>query len=364
MNPHLLRRRLLASALGRAFLWLLSLPYGLAVRLRNLLYNWGILASQRLPARTVCIGNLTAGGTGKTSAVLLAATTLQKRDIKAAILSRGYRRPKSRKKVLVLLETHNIPWQEAGDEPWMMHQALKGLQVPILISPNRYRAGRKAVTYYTPDVVLLDDGFQHRQLRRDLDIVLINALDPFGGGHLLPLGTLREPLGALKRAGMALITHADLVDEDRLSELRRAIEEAAPGLPLAEAVHRPDFLLDLKKEQKRRLSHVKDQKVACLSGIGDPQSFESILRKLGAEVVQLWRFPDHHPYTEEELRSIENARNGIPLITTFKDFPRLPKGWQEILSGEVLALGVRMEITKGKALWESALCDGRVVAGD
>lgn len=304
----------------------------------------------------MCIGNLTAGGTGKTTAVLLAAQTLRKRRLSVAILSRGYKRPEPGREVLVLLNAQHPSWRQAGDEPWMLHHALKGLEVPILVSPDRVKAAQAAVAYYNPDVLLMDDGLQHFRLRRDADIVLINAADPWGGRNLLPLGDLREPRSALRRATLALLTHCDRVSRERLDELRAEIDRLRPGLPVAEASHRPCFLFDLTLEARRPLTELKGREVTAFSGIGDPESFKDQLVRLGAKVSQAWRFPDHHPYTLDELRSIEKARVGRPVLTTFKDFPRLPAGWQQVLTGEVLALGIRLDVTKGRQLWEAALC--------
>ena len=237
----------------------------------------------------------------------------------------------------------------------MMHQSLRGSDIPILVCPDRVRAGETALRYYKPEVMILDDGFQHRRLARDLDIVLISAIDPFGGGRLLPYGDLREPLSVLKRAGMIIITHADQVEPSRVEKIRALVSAASPSAELLEAVHRPDFIFDLKRNERHRLSHIKGKAVASLCAIGNPKSFEALLEAVGARVVQTWRYPDHHPYTQDELRAIETLGRGMPVVTTFKDAPRFPKGWQELLSGEVLALAVRMEITTGKDAWEKAL---------
>ncbi|MBI4425597.1 MAG: tetraacyldisaccharide 4'-kinase [Elusimicrobia bacterium] len=341
---------------GRAALGAVSLLYGLVVIVRRFLYAYGVLPSRRLPVRTICIGNLTAGGTGKTTAVLLAAQTLRRRDVAVAILSRGYRRPEPGKEVLALFKAQHPSWRQTGDEPWMLHHALKGLDVPILVSPDRVKAAETAVSFYQPQVLLLDDGFQHFRLGRDADILLINAADPWGGGSLIPLGELREPRWALRRASLVLLTHAERVDRAGLDALRAEILRIHPGVPLAEAVHRPCFLFDLTLETRLPLNHLRRREVTALSGIGDPASFTEQLARIGATVAQEWRFPDHHPYTLEELRSIETSRAGRPVLTTFKDFPRLPAGWQQALRGEVLALGIRMEITRGKQLWEAGLC--------
>ena len=212
-------------------------------------------------------------------------------------------------------------------------------------------------------MILLDDGFQHRRLRRDADIVLVSALDPFGGGRLLPSGDLREPKSALRRAHLVLITHADQVPEENLAALREEIESLHPGVPVAESVHKPDFLLDLREDRRRRLSHLKGRAAACVSGIGDPRPFESQLRRIGADLQQAWRFPDHHAFSREEILSIESVRRGMPLVTTFKDFPRLPEGWETLLTGEVLALGIRLDIVSGRREFER-IVTGSEVEGD
>lgn len=356
------RARLRESRLGRAALTVMSWLYGAGVALRNAAYALGLCRARHPGCRIVCIGNITTGGTGKTPAVLLAAQTLKKKGFKPAILSRGYGRRAGGRDVQVLRDQRAPAWEETGDEPWMMHRALRGLDIPILVSPDRLAAAETAVRFYAPDVLLLDDGFGHRRLARDADIVLLNALDPFGGGRLLPAGDLREPAAALSRAALALVTHADQVSPERLAEIRAAVEAARPGLPLAEAVHKAEGLYDLKDDGRHGLRWLKARRVCALSGIGSPASFEAELRKAGAELAQAWRYPDHHPYTTAELRSIESVRHGLPLVTTFKDFPRLPAGWQDILSGDVMALGIRLDVVKGKGRWEEALCGGSVPA--
>lgn len=358
MTPEMARERLRASWWGRASLVVLSWLYGAGIALRDAAYVVGLRRSSHVGRRTVCIGNLTVGGTGKTPAVLLAAQALRKRGFKPAILSRGYGRTLKGRDVQVLLDQREASWQETGDEPWMMHRALKGAGVPILVSPDRVASAQTAVRYYEPDVIILDDGFSHRRLGRDADIVLLNALDPFGGGRLLPAGNLREPLVALRRAALVVITHADLAPEGRLDEVRAAVAAVRPDLRVAEAAHKSEALYDLRGDGRRALRWLKERKVVCLSGIGSPESFEAELRKAGADIAQTWRYPDHHPFTEEEVRSVESVRQGLPLVTTFKDLPRLPARWKDILSGEVLALGIRLEITKGRAVFEEVLCGG------
>ena len=349
------RARLQSHLPGRALLGAASLAYGAGVLGRKMLYDLNILKRRRIGAKVVCIGNLTTGGTGKTPAVLLAAETLRRRGHDVAILSRGYGGSAPKKDVTVLLDGRHTDWRLCGDEPWMIHQSLQGQGVPVLVCPDRAKAGELAVNMYGSGVVVLDDGFQHLRLHRDLDVVLVNARDPFGGGSLLPLGNLREPVSALRRAHLAIITHADRVTAASLAKLRQEIDAAHPGIPILESAHKADHVLDVRTEKKHPLSHLKGKAVVALSGLGDPLSFESQLESLGATIAQTWRFPDHHAYVERELRAIADLRGGLPVVTTYKDFVRLPERWRETLTGEILVLGIKLELLKGKSLWTDAL---------
>lgn len=345
------REKLQGSAGGRVLLGAASLAYGAGVLARRGLYTSGILKRKRVKAKVICIGNLTAGGTGKTPAVLLAAETLRKRGHEVAILSRGYGRRAPKNSVGVLIDGRHTDWRECGDEPWMIHQSLQGQGVPVVVCPDRAKAGDVAVEMYGSRVLILDDGFQHLRLHRDLDVVLVNARDPFGGGRLLPLGDLREPVSAIRRAGLVVITHADRVTAAELTRLRDEIEALHPGVTVVESAHKADHILDVKTEAKHPLSELKGKAVVALSGIGDPLSFETQLETLGASVAQSWRYPDHHPYTSRELKSIEDLRGGLALVTTHKDFVRLPDDWRERLGGSVFVLGIKLELLKGRNAW-------------
>jgi tetraacyldisaccharide 4'-kinase len=349
------RARLQSHLPGKALLGAASLAYGAGVLGRKALYDLKVLPRRKIAAKVVCIGNLTTGGTGKTPAVLLAAETLRKRGHDVSIVSRGYGRTAPRKDVTVLIDGRHTDWHACGDEPWMIHQSLQGQGIPVLVCPDRAKAGALAVDMYGSKVVILDDGFQHLRLHRDLDIVLVNARDPFGGGRLLPLGNLREPISALRRASLVVITHADRVTVAELTALRETILKIHPAVPVLESAHRADHILDVRTEEKLPLAHLKGKSVVALSGLGDPLSFENQLEELGVTRSQTWRYPDHHVYTERELRSIEALRGGLPLATTFKDFVRLPARWRELLSGEILVLGIKLEILKGRNQWVDAL---------
>jgi tetraacyldisaccharide 4'-kinase len=351
-----LQRRIRTARFGSPALSALAAIYGAALWLRWGLMRLGLLRRRKLPIRTVCFGNLTTGGTGKTSAVLLAAEQLSESSKRPAILSRGYGRPKSGRQVVVLAGegAGRADWRTTGDEPWMLSESLKEHGVPVLVSPDRYRSGMLAASKYRANVALLDDGFQHWALERDADVVLVNAADPFGGG-LLPLGLAREPNHALRRASLIVLTHVDRVAPGILSALREELESLAPDVPIAEALHKPRHLWDPRTAEKLPLSRLKGRDIVSVCGLGDPESFESSLRKLGATLAQAWRFPDHHRYTELEVRSLQNLRGDRPLVTTFKDLPRLPPGWERTLPGEVWVLCVGLRITKGQEEWRKAV---------
>ncbi|MBI4678484.1 MAG: tetraacyldisaccharide 4'-kinase [Elusimicrobia bacterium] len=353
-----LRSRLKAKPLGRAFLAAASLAYGAGVRTRRLLYDWRVFKSHRLGCRVVCFGNITAGGTGKTPAVALAAQTLRQRKYGVVILSRGYGRPAGKAGIMVLRDGHVPPWTECGDEPWMLHQALQGLDVPILVAPDRVAAGGQAMAFYQPDVILLDDGFQHLALRRDLDVLMVHAQQAFGDRRLLPYGDLREPLGALARAKLVVLTHADLIPPSELDDLKEEILKRGRGAAIVESAHRPDYLLDAAAGRRVEPEILKGRKAVAFSGIADPSQFEGLLTALGVELAQRWRFPDHHPFSVSELRSIDNAREGLPALTTMKDLVRLPEGWRETFGPGLYGLAIKLEITKGKATWAKMLTAG------
>ncbi|MHB2026450.1 MAG: tetraacyldisaccharide 4'-kinase [Elusimicrobiota bacterium] len=354
MNWEIRRNNLNKSPAGRAILWTLSCFFGAAVFLRRWLYLSGILPSKRLSAKVICIGNITTGGTGKTPTVLLAAQTIAESGVPVSIISRGYGRKNNGKEV-VLLDDKPPHWTECGDEPWMMHHSLLGRGIPILVSSNRLKAGIEAVTFYHSKAIILDDGFQHLKLKRDLDIVLVNAADPFGEKCLLPRGRLREPLSGLARAGLILLTHVNRATPIKIEELRREIATLNPHAPIVESIHEPDFLLDLKSQKKYKPGHILGENVAALSGLGDPAQFEDMLERMGAHVDQKWRYPDHHPYTAHEIKSIEKLRQNRPVVTTLKDMTRFPKDWETVIGGGFFALAIKLTIVNGRQDWSQAL---------
>lgn len=349
MDALSVREKLKKNKLGRMFLLLVSKLYGWGVRLNLLAYENGWKTAQSVNSRVVCIGNITAGGTGKTTAVLLAATALAKEGIRVSIVSRGYKRQqKNKNDVVILFDNPDADWRLAGDEPYMMSRMLIQYKVPIVIGQNRAAAATEALRRFRSQIILLDDGFQHHALKRDANIVLIDAKNPFGGGELLPLGNLREPVTALKRANLVVLTHCNQVSERELEDTKDKIREQNDLVEIIESIHEPEYYFDVCKAQKVDLKDVKGD-VACFSALGHPETFENTLKGLGLTLKQVWRFADHQNYTEENLRSFEQMRAGLPLVTTFKDFVKFPDNWREILTKDVYVLSINLQIRGGES---------------
>jgi tetraacyldisaccharide 4'-kinase len=336
----------------RGMLAIASLGYGALVRLRNAGYAWGLLQTRRLPCRVVCVGNLTVGGTGKTPTVLLLGASLAAAGSRVCILLRGYRREGSGVQVVSDGATILLGWREAGDEAVLLAQSLPG--VPVVVGGDRVAAGRLAVDRFRPEIILLDDGFQHRRLHRDADLVLLDATDPFGGDCLLPRGRLREPVSGLGRARAILVTRADQAGD--LAGLIRRVENIAPGLPIGCAVYRPHRLVDLGSKEERGIGELRGKRVLAVSGIANPRGFRRTLVEAGAQVVSGIAFPDHHAFTPEDCARMVREASAVAaelIVTTEKDAVRLVAGWST--GFPLLALGIRLEVIEGAASIEAAL---------
>ncbi len=315
-------------ALQRLGLSAASLPYAIAVRLRNLAYDRGWLRRHRAGVPVVSVGNLTVGGTGKTPCVEYVARHYREQDLRVAVLSRGYGGEGGRNDEALVLE-ENLP------------------DVPHLQGADRVRWSRAAVEELDSEVLVLDDGFQHRRLARDLDLVLLDATDPWGQGRLLPRGLLREPVSGLRRAGVILLTRCDQAGD--LAGLRRQVERIAPGVPVVETTHRPLDLVD-SEETTFPLESLRERPVAAFCGLGNPEAFRRTLLDLGADLRAFRAFADHHPYNRDDVEALRRwaealAADGM-IVTTQKDLVklRLPR-----LGGRPLAaLRVRLHVGAGR----------------
>jgi tetraacyldisaccharide 4'-kinase len=300
-------------------LYLLSLPYGWAVRLRGRAYAAGLLKSRRLPCPVVSIGNLTVGGTGKTPLVMALAKRLAEGGVPVAILSRGYKGRKGSGPVVGDGRKVFLTPEESGDEPHLMARSLKG--VPVLVGRDRFVSGQIALERFGVRGILLDDGYQHLSLHRDLDIVLIDSRVGLGDGHLLPRGILREPVSALRRAGIFILTKVE--DPEDCRPLESVLHEIRPGAEVFHSHYEPRGLIGPRGEWDEA-GALEGKKVFALSGVADPRYFTSLLRKCGLEIAGERVFPDHHSYRPEDLTSIpETVRKFDYLVTTEKDMVKL-----------------------------------------
>lgn len=302
----------------RSFLVFLSYLYTCIIQGRFFLYKIRLLKSKKLPCKVISVGNITVGGTGKTPVVETLARMCVMAGKSPVILSRGY----GRRQKGICLGHPQASYREIGDEPAMLARKLKG--VPVVVGPNRFEAGRVALKNFNPAVVILDDGFQHLALKRDLDIVLIDATDPFGQGYLTPRGFLREPLRNLNRAHLFLITRSD--EGGSLSEVQHTLRALNPRAPIWISHHRPSAIRTFQDLVERDPSSLVNKKILAFAGIGNGSSFLKTLEKMGLSPIRFLPFPDHHPYTLEELKEIEALACSLQVdgvITTEKDEVRM-----------------------------------------
>src|SRR5271165_824574 len=360
------KRQGFRAGLLRVVLRLLSFLYLAIVQFR--LYLYRILKDRQLGCPVISIGNLTVGGTGKTPVVEKFAKALQNGGRRVAILSRGYKSVDRRRKItwwekLLAQGSENPPRivsdgksvlldsATAGDEPYMLASNLKG--VAVVVDKDRVKAGLHAIKNLDVDTLLLDDGLQYLHLKHRIDIVLVDRQAPFGNERLLPRGTLREPPRNLRRASYILITKCDGESND---DLIRRIRRYNRTAEIIECRHRPLYLKHVYKDERLPLEYLNGLYIGSFCGIAAPESFESGLRGLGANIELSRHFADHHRYTERELTQFLQRcvrRDVSAVITTEKDAVRFPL--IDLLEVPIYYLRVEIEIIKGQKTWELCL---------
>lgn len=311
----------------KGLLYALSLVYGAAIFGRKIFYRFRIFKAQKVPMKVISVGNLTLGGTGKTPFVIALAGILKEVLKKeTCVLIRGY----------------------GWDEQAMLKKSLP--DIPILVGENRIRAATRAIKLYGSNTAVLDDGFQYWELARDLDIVLVDARNPFGNGQLFPRGVLREPKSAIKRADCIVLTKANKTKLD-VNTIKGELSNIKPGLIFLEAEHKPRSLYGVKARKEFELSEVRGKRVILLSSIGDPDYFEETVRDLDADVILHLRFPDHYNYRPKDMEKIKNAcdeKQFDYLITTEKDAVKFTRLGLYMPEYPLMVLSIDMEITSGK----------------
>jgi tetraacyldisaccharide 4'-kinase len=333
--------RLVLSALAGGYRGLLGA--------REWLYGHGVLRSRSLPCPVVSIGNLTVGGTGKTPAVELAAQTLAELGRRVAIVSRGYRRRSSGIQVVADTASVRLDPSDAGDEPFLLARRLPG--VAVVVGANRYEAARLAVERFGVTAIVLDDGFQHRTLDKDVEIVMVRARHPWGNGQLLPHGPLRESLGALARAALVVAAGAEHADD--LDDVRQAVARYAPGVPVVGARYVPVECWEASRLRPHRPDDLAGRRLVAFAGLASPEGFSLTLRALGVDVAHFQTFVDHHWYSADDLAALDAraaALGAEGLVTTEKDWVRLrdvrhPRRPIHVVS-------VRLQLTDGAMAWQ------------
>ena len=319
-----------AAFFARAALSVASVGYRCAIALRNGLFDLGLKSAHRSTVPVISIGNITTGGTGKTPLVALVCQLLLQADQHPGIVSRGYRSVDGR----------------ANDEKLVLNILCP--EAPHEQNPDRVAAAKFLTLLVAHDAdqgvgaIVMDDGFQHRRLHRDLNIVLVDATNPFGYGHLLPRGLLREPLSSLKRADVVIITRSDLASEPTLAKIEDTVLAAAPQLAdrILRVVFQPTSLRR-RDGSMIRLSEVAATNVHLMAGIGNPEAFQTTAVRAGIHVTGTSWFPDHHHYQNADLDKVLQraaASNGALVVTTLKDLVKLPVNCENFAALEIAAV--------------------------
>ena len=332
----------------------LSYLFLTVVSIRYFLYRTGLLRRYPLGTQVISIGNVTAGGTGKTPVTEIFARTLAAEGRKVAILSRGYRRKEAPwwqrlftqviEKPLVVSDGRRVLLDSAtgGDEPYMLASNLPG--VAVVVDRNRVKAGRYAVNRLGCDTLILDDGFQYQKLKHSIEVVLVDSTNPFGNGNMLPRGILREPVRNLKRADIIFLTKC----RGDVSAVKEEIRRYNTTAEIVECNHTPKVMKDVWSREEFPLDWLRDKTVCTLSGIASPKGFENSLRHLGAKVVWCERYADHHRYDASEVLYALNRTADMgadALVTTEKDAVRFPR--LETAPVKCLYLRIAIEILVG-----------------
>jgi len=323
----------LVKGIMRALSWV----FWLLIILRAWLYRANLISSYRLSRPVISVGNLTLGGVGKTPLVEYLAEAVKQMDRKPVILTRGY------------MERGKETKDQNSDEALMLQDAL--VDVPVLVGADRVKNATTFLEHNDADVFILDDGFQHHRLKRDHNIVVIDATDPWGNGYLLPRGVLREPRSSLARAQSIVITKADL-GKDNLAAVKNQIRIINGDCLVMESIHRPVEYLDVRTDNVLKIDALRGQRICAVSSIGAPESFAMTLMGLGADLRKHFAYPDHYQYAEEDMHKIfMNCQDerATALVTTHKDIVKI-KHFCELVPKQIilLMLKIRIDITENE----------------
>lgn len=332
--------------LFKFFLLPLSFVYGLAVKM---LVFFSQLSAVKLDARVISVGNITVGGTGKTTLVEFIARHLKQKGHKVAILTRGYKRK------LRAYSSGFRAYEEMGDEPYMLQCKLK--DVPVVVDPDRVRSGKRAIREHSIDTLILDDGFQQWRLKKDLEIVTIDAVNPFGNRYLLPRGILREGFSSLRRADMFLLSKTNLNPDT--AAIKHFLRSVNPSAEIIESIHKPSGFYQIDRPlELSSPAALRGVTASLFCGIGDPESFENLVASLGVNIGSSFSFCDHYAYCLKDLENIikDAKEKGIStIITTEKDAARLKELNLSGLKERILVLRIELEIKDEERFFDRLL---------
>ena len=339
-------------------LYFISCLYGIAVRARALGYQTGHLKTKRLPCKVISVGNITVGGAGKTPMVLFLTELLHSKGLSPVVLSRGYKGGAEKYGGVVSDgRTIYMNAEDTGDEPMMMATRLRRIGVPVIVGRDRFQSGKLAIKSFQPDVILLDDAYQHLKLWRDLNLVLLDSRRPFGNSFLLPRGILREPKTALSRGDIFILTRTERSQHALKNRFRHVIRNK----PIYTAFHQP-FLakwvgshatVQLSPSEENTdfdISLLSGKKVFGFSGMAVNNNFKQTLESVDCELVGFNGFADHHPYSHKDIMSLLRSASRVgadTLCTTEKDYVRLSRYMP--LSLDLAVLGVEISLGENMA---------------
>ena len=328
----------------------ISYIYSGVVRLRVMAYQKRWLKSNALPRPVISVGNITTGGTGKTPTVIALARLFRERGLRVAILTRGYQRKSAAAHVVV---TADSTADEVGDEPLFLWKSLNqrepdAAEIPVIVGSDRHASGLLALERFQPDIFLLDDGFQHLRLRRDCDLALIDATNPFGGGRVLPAGFLREPVNHLSRASAFVITRSDEIAD--CTPILDTLRRLNPDAPFFFGAHAFDAIHRLGQCESVAISELQHKRLLAVCGLGNPASFHRLIRGCGLAIETTLDFPDHHWYMEEDVQNINECIQADAMqaiLVTEKDEQKLAR-FREQLHAPCFVMAIHMQIMPSK----------------
>ena len=284
---------------------------------RNIFYNFNFFVSRKIPTKVISVGNITAGGTGKTPAVIYLSQIFKKRNYKVAVLSRGYGRKTAGTQLVTAGKDKVIDWRNFGDEPTLISQKLE--DIPIVVDQNRHRGAMYLIEKFNPDIIIMDDAFQHRSIERDLDLVLLNSQAPISDYRLIPHGLLREPIRHLKRADAIILTKFNLgkPEQKLISKVKKS------NLPVfySTIIHNHFFSINNETFKPRN-----NTRALAVSGIADPRSFYESLQRTNIMMIDKIAYFDHYEFQQSDIENLKKAlidNDAEIVVTTEKDMIRL-----------------------------------------